>query len=97
MGLVRNKNNRENYLTIADLKKIIKNMDDSDHVFYQRIEDIYFEPGKGWKENSVFKRDVFVRNDEYNPEDPNHHDQFVEVFSALKYDEEKNLYLSAHY
>ena len=78
-----------NSLTVGELLEFIKtnNIPMDAKVCYQRIEDHYFSKGTGWGENSIMKPD------EYNLGE----DQYVEVFTAVKYPDDKNLYLTAHY
>jgi hypothetical protein len=45
----------EHHLTVGDLLKFIEkhNLPMDAPVMMQRVEDHYYEPGKGWEENSV--------------------------------------------
>lgn len=76
-------------MTVEQLLEFIKtnNIPMDAKVCYQRIEDSYFKPGTGWGENSIMK------SDQYNLGE----DQYVKVFTAVKYPDDKNLYLTAHY
>jgi len=75
-------------MTIGELREALKDKKkypDDGLVLYQRIEDIYFEEHK-WK--SVKKDDGEL---------PGMKDEFVHVFTNIKYRRDKNLYLTAHY
>lgn len=78
-----------NNLTVGQLLEFIRenNIPMDAKVLYQRIEDHYFSKGTGWSENSILKPD------EYNLGT----DQYVEVFTPIKYPDDRNLYLTAHY
>lgn len=76
------------YMKVGDLKKILMDHPDDAKVYYERIEDEYFEIGKGWEENSAKKLD---------PESPQFKKQFIEVWGRIKYKNDDNLYLTAHY
>ena len=75
------------YLTIKQLKEIIKDLPDDTLVLYQRIEDLYFAE-HGWKS--------YLRDDEWQP-DPSYLDEYVVTFSAHIDSLDNNLYLTAHY
>lgn len=76
-------------MTVEQLLEFIKvnNIPMDAKILYQRIEDSYFKPGTGWGENSTMKPD------EYNIGE----DQFINVFTCIKYLNDDNLYLTAHY
>mgnify|MGYP001586066330 CR=1 FL=1 len=75
------------YMTVGKLRKILEDYPDDAKVYYERIEDTYFDPGKGWDENSV------KRPSELSGE----MDQFIAVWGRNKYPNDDNLYLTAHY
>lgn len=56
-------------------------------VRYERIEDSYFKKGTGWGENSTLKPD------DYNIGT----DQYIDAFTPIKYPDDNNLYITAHY
>lgn len=76
----------EHYLTIGRLKEFIKDLPDDGKIYYQRIEDVYFEK-HGWDKNVVKKPSEY----------PEYTDDFVGVFTYIKYRDDKDLYLTAHY
>jgi len=78
------------YMTVGDLKKLIKKMPDDAKVYYQRIEDVYFEKHE-WSKSSVFKADP-----EYG-DDPPIYDEYTRVYGSNRYKDDTNLYLTAHY
>lgn len=78
---------KEIRMTIKELREVLKDKKkypDDGLILYQRIEDIYFQEHK-WK--PVKKCSEF----------PGTKDEFVHVFTNLKYERDKNLYLTAHY
>ena len=74
------------WLTVGELKRWIEDykLPDDAKIWYQRIEDVYFKK-RGWK-----TRNMCNTLDDYV-------DQFVPVFSGVKYPKDKDLYLTAHY
>lgn len=78
-------------LTVKDLLEFIKvnNIPLDGIVKYQRIEDSYFEPGKGWSENSTMKpHDLYEEMGD---------GQYINAFTCIKYPNDKDLYITAHY
>ena len=75
-------------LTVVDLLEFIETnkIPMNAKVKYQRIEDSYFKPGSGWGENSTLKPDHY-----------GFEDQFITTFTAIKYPDDDNLFLTAHY
>ena len=75
-------------LTVEQLLKFIadNNIPSTAKILYERIEDTYFEK-HGWDKVVTLKPDM------YNSDE----DQFVNVFSPVKYPNDDNLYLTAHY
>lgn len=55
-------------------------------ILYQRIEDRYFEE-HNWDKVVTLKPDMYNIGE----------DQFVAVFAPIKYPDDDNLYLTAHY
>jgi hypothetical protein len=72
------------YLTIKELKEILKDCDDNGIIYYQRIEDVYFKK-HNWKTKKM--KDSLCKEID---------DEYVEVFSGFK-DKKGNIYLTAHY
>ena len=74
--------------TVEKLLEFIEdnNIPPTAKILYQRIEDVYFEK-HGW--NNV----VVLKPDEYNVGQ----DQFLNVCTPIKYSDDDNLYLTAHY
>jgi len=75
-------------LTIKELRDFLDqyDLDDNALVYYQRIEDDYFYVGGGWKENLVLKDSEDGMADEY-----------IKVRACVKFHNDGNLYLTAHY
>jgi hypothetical protein len=84
-------------LTIGRLKEFLEEhkdeLDDDGIVYYQRIEDFYFERN-GWDHSVRVKYDYFGMD--MNPLDM-HEDQYIVAFSPVKYKNDRNLYITAHY
>lgn len=80
------------YMTVGDLKRFIKkhNLKEDALVLYHRIEDVYFDKHK-WGDSSVKKKSYFF------PDEDLMKDEFIVAFSPIKYKEDPNLYLTAHY
>lgn len=78
-----------NNLTVGQLLKFIEkyNIPMDAEVRYQRIEDYYFREGSSWRENSILKPD----------EKDIGTSQFVASHSTIKYLDDENLYITAHY
>jgi len=74
----------EHYLTVGELKKIIKNIPDDARVLYERIEDVYFQE-HGWDGVVVYKKNDYI-------DQP---DQYVQAFTAFLNDED--LCITAHF
>ncbi len=73
-------------LTVKDLRRWLKKLPDETRVYYQRIEDAYFEK-HGW-DNTSIKREGGAGFCE---------EEYVWLQTII-FDEKKNiLYLSAHY
>jgi hypothetical protein len=73
-------------LRVEDLKRWLKKLPDETRIYYQRIEDVYFEK-HGW-DSTVIKRE---KGDESYQGD-------YAWLQGILFDKKKNiLYLSAHY
>lgn len=77
----------EHYLTVSELRKALADLPDEAPVFYQRIEDLYFEQ-HGWAANVVEKP-----NDMW----PDQQDQYIRAFCVVRYADEPTLFITAHY
>ena len=82
--------NKSHYLTLGELRNFIDNTGDlPDHagVFYQRIEDVYFEE-HNWKTVDFF-----------SPEYPDNRDEFIGAFSIYTGEKDEKTYvlITAHY
>ena len=78
------------YLTVGQLKEVIKNMGDDVPVYYQRIEDVYFEKN-GWKHDLVVPDKSIP---DYQSED-----NYIRAFTAFKVRQgnKSHLCITAHY
>lgn len=76
------------YLTVGQLKKFLKDLPDDGKIYYQRIEDVYFEK-HNWGQNSKFMGSI--ENLGLSKE------EYIKVWSPVKYPNDNNLYLTAHY
>lgn len=76
------------YCTVGHLRRVIADLPDDAKVYYERIEDVYFER-HGWTP------DLLVPDDSKHiyPDIPDN--QYIRVFCAYKYD--NRLCLTAHY
>jgi len=82
------KNDDDFYLTVGQLRRVLENLPDNTKVYYQRIEDAYFEK-HGWTP------DLLVPDDSKHiyPDIPDN--EYVRAFCA--FDFEGRLCLTAHY
>lgn len=71
------------HLTVKELKNIIKDLPDDTKVYYQRIEDFYFEGG-GWETESM--QWEFGKTTEC-----------IRAFAAYYIKENNSLIIHAHY
>ena len=73
-------------LTVGQLKRWIKEhkIPDDANVYYQRIEDVYFER-HGW---NTIKRPWNGGETET---------EYIEAFGCYKFKDDSNLYINAHY
>ena len=72
---------------MGQLKKEIENLPNNAKVYYQRIEDIYFT-----KHNWETKK---MPNSNFAPEEID--DEYIKCWCRVRYKDDKNLYLTAHY
>jgi hypothetical protein len=74
----------ECYLTVGRLKEFIKehNIPDNAKVFYQRIEDMYFQR-HGWTTVEKPWDDITS--------------QYIRAWGCIKFLDDGNLYIDAHY
>lgn len=78
------------YYTVGKLKELLKKFDRDDGlVLYQRIEDVYFKKFN-WDKSTIIKH-----SSDFYPEEI--YDEYIATWWAWKYDDESNLYLTAHY
>jgi hypothetical protein len=86
------KNKKENYenyrrldcyLTVGRLKKTLENVPDDTKVYYQRIEDFYFNEND-WKMK-------YMRWENYEMS------EYIRTFSAYKHPDTGDFVLNAHY
>lgn len=100
-------------MTVGWLKKFIEenNIPDESLILVERVTDSYYQKGKGWWENSVFKEnDMYLDMKEYketcyNMQEVNMTDEELESFKTqyhsiwcpVKYKDDNNLYLDLHY
>ena len=79
------------YTTVGELKKFLKDnkIPDEALILYQRIEDIYFKK-YGWDKSMGT-----VKKPDFELEGMT--DTYVTVWSPVKFKDDENLYLSAHY
>lgn len=76
-------------LTVKELRDFLDqyDLDDNAIVYYQRIEDCYFAEAGGWKEKVMFKE----------PDMGEVSDEFIPAFACIKFHNDGNLYITAHY
>ena len=74
------------FLTVGQLRQRLENLPDETPVYYERIEDYYFLPGKGWLENQKL-----LHNYDW-PEEPS---QYIRAYGAFPRD--GGFYVTAHY
>jgi hypothetical protein len=79
------------YATVGDLKKFIKQhkIPNNALILYQRIEDVYFKK-YGWN-----KSICTVKKPDFELEGTM--DTYVTVWAPVKFKDDSNLYLTAHY
>ena len=79
----------DDFLTIKDLKKAIKDLPDDMPIYYQRVHDVYFKK-YGWSDNSK-KLSFQYKTPDDEP------DEYVKVFSAYKHPDDYVFVLNAHF
>ena len=78
------------YMTIKRLKEAIEDLPDDGKIFYERIEDSYFEK-HGWSSGETYRQKPSC-------DWPGEFDEFTMVWCHIRYKEKDgNLYLTAHY
>lgn len=68
-------------MTVAELRKVLDKLPDDAEVYYQRIEDVYFDH-HGWDKTVVL-----------DAED----DEYVGAYTAFKAADGSKLFITAHY
>ncbi len=78
----------DTHLTVGCLKKALKGLDDDTPVYYQRIEDAYFEKF-GWQKDVIKIKDF----------DGIVHwtDEFVRAYCVVSTDKKPGFFITAHY
>lgn len=79
-------NFHKDYMTADRLKAVLKKVPDDTPVYYQRIEDVYFEK-HGWNRSVIN-----VQND-MGPSP----DQYTQAFNVWYDSHHKALFITAHY
>tara|TARA_B100001245_G_C22893021_1_gene430416 strand:+ start:1486 stop:1725 length:240 start_codon:yes stop_codon:yes gene_type:complete len=77
----------DDYLTVGALRAVIEDMPDETKVYYERIQDAYFDEYE-------WKPDKLIRTDYTEPED-NMNDEYIRAFCAFK--EGGDLHITAHF
>jgi len=72
------------HLTVGRLRKVLESLPDDMPVYYQRIEDFYFQ-----NHNWTTTRMLF--------EPPDNYSDYVRAFTALKHWHENAFVINAHY
>jgi hypothetical protein len=73
-------------LTVGELRKQLEGLPDDAPVFYQRIEDAYFDR-HGWTADRIMP----------SPDFPGSVDDYIRAFGVVRYHNERALFLTAHY
>lgn len=85
----RNVNDYYDYhLTVGGLRKALEGKPDNTPVYYQRIEDAYFEKF-GWQDDVV----TLKENDGFLDWD----DEYVLAHCVVRTDQKKGFFITAHY
>jgi len=79
--------NKQIILTVGQLKERLKDVPDDTPVFYQRIEDVYFEK-HGWKTEKLVW-DFYAMEYIYS--------EYIPAFSCYKHTDEDVFVINAHY
>jgi hypothetical protein len=74
-------------LTVGLLREAMKDLPDDAPVYYERIEDVYFEK-HGWT------TEPRPNPDGYNDCPPS---QFIRAFTPIRYKDDNGLYITAHF
>jgi hypothetical protein len=77
------------YLTVKDLKEKIKDLPDETPVYYQRIEDVYFEK-HGWDKSALS-----LLWEEFG--DEKIFNDYIRAFSCYKHPDKEVFVINAHY
>jgi len=96
--MVLNRNTNLPYLSVGELKKLIKDLPDDIPVAYQRIEDVYFHE-LGWDtEKLKWGYPNLIGRDENGNKiyEPNI-SEYVIAFDAYKHPDEEIFVINAHY
>ncbi len=83
------KTEKDFYMTVGDMRRAIQGLDNDAKVYYQRIEDVYFNK-HGWSKSSKFTIDP----DYDDPDDIK--DEWTQAFDAYKA-QDGDLHITAHY
>lgn len=78
----------KDYMRAGRLLELLAAVPEDTPVYYQRIDDFYFEHGSGWPEHSVM-----VEDDDF----PNNPGQYVQAWGAWYDKEHKCVFITAHY
>lgn len=76
-------NIKDLYLTVGQLKKALEGVPDDTKVYYQRIEDQYFDK-YGWKPKLLTW-------------EPGEKCEYIQAWSAYKCDDSEEFVINAHY
>lgn len=79
-------------MTVKELRVFLasNNISDDAEVFVQRVEDVYFEK-HGWE--TIKKPEAFFHGRSEYP----HINEYFKPWCCVKYKEDNNLYIDAHY
>lgn len=77
----------DHYLTVGQLREAIKDLPDTAKVYYERIEDVYFEK-HNWKPEKLIKSD-------FTEPEHNIHDEYIRAYCSFSHD--GDLHITAHY
>lgn len=78
----------KHYLTVGRLKQLTADLPDDAPVYYQRLEDSYFDRDRTW---------ASVVLDESNYGDDSCHGDYIRPWGAFRIKDDKAVYLTAHY
>ena len=82
------------FLTVGDLRRILDDTDIKDDVkvYYERIEDEYFEEG-GWENDILMEDSWYNIGTDHNPLS----DNWIRAFDVFYNEKENVLKITAHY